>query len=268
MKNTTVNLQYHDKLVRKRGDTVYIYQSHLCSCARKPFDSESGFQGDTHRARSFCPLCKGDGVWFESTPIKLRAVVTSVNQERSLQQAGLAFPGDLMLVLPPLGRRSVVIKDYDMIIIPNRQWQAYRGEILYKGQDQTVHRIALMRSIVWLRNGSEVVRPVAGVDYSIASRLGRSIIWSDTDLVPPNGVAYTADYDAVFEWIAFTAPAMRIERNTDLGPKVILKKRHLLSPSNVSQPDASAPGPAIVPPLDVDGGTPVSTFKEWDGGEP
>ena len=44
---------------------------------------------------------------------------------------------------------------------------------------------------------------------------------------PKIGRKYTIKYNAYLEWVAFTPPDIRVDRNRDLGQRVILRKRHV-----------------------------------------
>jgi hypothetical protein len=44
---------------------------------------------------------------------------------------------------------------------------------------------------------------------------------------PHRGATYTIKYNAHIEWIAFTPPNIRRDRNRDLGSRVALRKRHV-----------------------------------------
>jgi len=44
---------------------------------------------------------------------------------------------------------------------------------------------------------------------------------------PRVGRKYTIKYNGHLEWVAFTPPNIRVDRNRDLGQRVILKKRHV-----------------------------------------
>lgn len=245
-KNTIFNLQSLDRSARKRGDEIWTYKGHKCSCAGNLDEDQllqmqdAGFtQQDVHRARLDCELCHGDGWWYEGR-VKAISLAYDVRtgDNKDLFQAGIAQAGDMVLTPPHLtwAKRGLYLNDMDKVIFPVRGGMPCEGDVLTRGQfknfpnvNRTSFPIARLSSITW--HDPEEVNPtvhtcVAGVDfnYTVGEKL---ITWLAGPDVPPPGQGFTVSYHCWFEWVVQMSPAVRQEAGNLLGSRVLLKKQHL-----------------------------------------
>jgi len=244
MKQTAILLQNHDRLVRARGDIVEHYPARKCTCGAVPpslarAQDEGTVTKDSLRAAIGCPICKGNGYWWEPVALKFKALVTDVNVKsaRELLISGQAGPGDMTLTPPPLALRNYRLNDYDKFVFPHRGAQPHDGDVLIRDQydlkddfDFTGYRIGLIESVTWHDTNSltpEIIRCVRKVDYDYTPNTNR-IVWLDGPNVPPQGMAFHVGYRAYYEWIGWVSPYIRVENANLLGPRVVLKKKHLI----------------------------------------
>lgn len=244
MKRTTINLQGHDNLTRKRGEVVEIHKSRKCGCGEVHPDmdvllDQGHLQQDMARSNPSCPICKGNGIYWID-PFKMKVLISDVQQSaKQLLQSGMAAPGDLTMSPPPLSNRGYRINDLDKVVFNHRGGQQYEGDILVRGQydetfDFSAYPIAQIESVGWYNKTTEVVveclkapQETDNPDYSFV--VGeKTITWLGGPNQPPIGTEFSISYFCYYEWIAFVSPFIRVEAGNLLGPKCLLKKRHTI----------------------------------------
>lgn len=239
-KNTMINLPSHDNITRKRGEVVYLYKSRKCPCGieaqtiTEALDRGTSVQ-DAARSDVGCPVCRGNGVYWLETPEKVKALIADVNMAaRQLLYTGIATPGDLVMSPPPLGWANLQINDLDKIILRHRGGQQNEGDLIKRGQyhqdfDFAAYPIVRIEAITWISPASPTVpiTCVKDVDYTFTMH-DRKITWLGGPNQPPLGAGYALSYFCHYEWIALVSPFTRVENGVVLGPKVLLKKRHVI----------------------------------------
>lgn len=118
---TLFSLPEHHAFVMRHGQRLLHYTSSLCPCGATP---------DANRSKVTCNLCGGLGLQY-GEPQEMTALVTSINREKHLLEAGIAQPGDL--VLSPSPYESQVIADWDSIEILDDRGQVFQGELIKRG---------------------------------------------------------------------------------------------------------------------------------------
>lgn len=240
-KETVINLQSHDTQAKKRGEDVLFFQHRKCPCGATQVDIQEirdkgkGSQ-DSLRANLTCPLCRGYGYTWDE-PIIIRSLINDVTTSnmKDLLSTGLAAPGDMTMNPAPLSMRNITISDFDKVIFPHRGGQPYDGDVVVRGQrknqnwDLLSYRAAQVVGVAWLPDGADALTIcVEGTDYTW-SRLSDKLTWiPGGPNVPPVGTRVTVTYNCYYEWIVFVSPFVRVERNNRLGPRVLLKKKHLI----------------------------------------
>ena len=242
-KNTGINLQGHDLFVRKKGELVYYYPGHKCTCGAAAPDIETSQEAgtivkDSLRARAACSICRGNGYWW-SDYIKLIAICTDINVKsgRDLLAAGWAAPGDMLLTPPPLALRNRQINDMGKVVLPVRGGFPYEGDVIIRDQysdsehwDYTAYPVLKVDSLTW--HDPDAVTPMIinceeGTDFSFV--VGeKKITWLKTAKEPPYGTPFCLSYRALFEWIVFTSPTMPVESGNLLGGRILLRRKHTI----------------------------------------
>ena len=207
------HLAAHLDLVRKRGDWVRHAKGRRCPCGES-----------VDRAVPTCRLCRGLGFFWEDWRW-LRALVTSAEQETKLLALGVAAPGDLVLGpgLHPWARR---IDQWDLVVPRLPFGQPFQGETLVRqGTVDTLQWEPARVEACYMVDPRSGLRAtfLEGADFVVE---GAGLRWLP-GRGPAIGERYAIHYRPRFEYLALVPPMPRVERNTGLGDKVILRKRHL-----------------------------------------
>jgi hypothetical protein len=217
---STFDLQAQSDHVRRHGDEVQWRRASKCPCA---------LGLDPNRANPNCQVCYGAGFRYAAA-VTLVGMAHGVHHEKSLLEAGIAVPGDMILSLDPLD--PTVISDYDMIrLLSWSDGQPYDGDLVKRGAGSTdllTYEPAEVYDIFALNAGMTAVVPyVETTDWAIS---GRIITWAP-GRGPTVEQVYSVKYSVVtYDWVSFVSPMQRIETGTNLGSKILLRKRHLVWP--------------------------------------
>ena len=205
------------RFFRDHAETVQWYRGAVCPCRSSPASSPN----------TTCAACGGLGWWYPADPTPLRVVMTQVTQRQNLLAEGLELRGDDLIADFAPGAPLVAWGD---LLWPQwRQGEPYEGQTLVRGTGTTdalfygATTVSFCGSVD-LTTGAATVY-TEGVDFSVS---GKTVTWLGTANQPAAGSLYTIRYNAQFEWVVFDPPQVRVERGTSLGPKAILRKRHLV----------------------------------------
>lgn len=162
------------------------------------------------------------GGWLYTAEQTITGLVTDISQDMQLMETGVFMPGDC--VFSPLSDHKV--SEGDKIIftwpLPYGQGDArVRGT----GNSERLYYTPAQGMACIDENG---VFYISDVDYKFQ---GKDVLWKWTGKIgkaPAAGVRYSIKYMAYIEWLAFVPPVTRISNGTDLGEKVILRKKHLV----------------------------------------
>jgi hypothetical protein len=178
----------------------------------------------------YCPKCGGDGMIYRN-PQKIVGLLTSVRQDKQHYESGWAQPGDAILSTHPghdIIAGDLITFTWDELLAD--------GQVVVRGagtaSDNSARGIGLNAdedrlhypavSAIWCEDeDGRVYR--SGADFVLDG--SRVIRW--VGQTPQRGQAYTIKYSAYLEWIAFTQPNTRRDRDRDLGARVLLRKRHV-----------------------------------------
>lgn len=221
--NSSYNLREVQDDIRASGEIVNYYQGMKCSCTLMQDGSNLP---DANRARPDCAACKGLGILWIG-PTQIRGLVTNIEQQKDLLMAGIVTPGDL--IFSPALQNTLY--ENDKIQLTWSVGIPFSGELIQRGTgstDTSMYGIVSVPS-----EGCITVDPATGaitqyvpnVDFSYS---GNVITWGLSDNQPSMGSIYSIKYSAVIDWIVFYPPQLRYERGTNLGQRVILRKKHLV----------------------------------------
>lgn len=227
--NTTgFNTAAMSDFIRRRGERLKYYSGLKCTCTSSILMTGTSYQ-DPSRANPNCMACKGLGwIWIEAGEIL--GLITSISQHKELLDAGIAAPGDLVLS-PDL---RYTLSDYDMIKFRWPEGIPYEGELLTRGAltdtDNTMYGVMeVIQCIVVDPTTGNVKSYKPDVDFTYNKKEpARAVTWIGSN-TPEEGTVYSLKYSALVEWICFAPPQPRRERGTNLGQKVIMRKKHLVT---------------------------------------
>jgi len=215
-----IDIQQHVRFILRHGERVVHYRGVLCSCSptARPEEADLG-----------CMKCNGLGVFWVD-PITVIALVHGLDSDRSGRlwlQTGIALPEDM--TCSPLPNAARRFKDYDKVIPTWPRGFPYPGELLIRGQKDTlIYRPVgkIMRvSQVHASNGKETLW-VQGEDFEMVGEDLKKLEWLPNK-GPTANSTYSVLYEPRFEFVSWTPPAPRWERGRDLGVRVLLRKIHL-----------------------------------------
>lgn len=208
--NTRHDLILQRRLTRDHGEYVTHYPVLKCSC-----------QQDGDHPKPTCKVCLGSGRVYGSARTVKGLIAGISAQDKALLTAGIAMPGD-MTFSPDL-RSRVSIHDYDMIRLG--YGQPFEGEIVTRGQDTLSYAPANLTDVEFHNPVSgAVTRYTAPADFTVS---GRQIAWV-SGRGPAHGQRYSVRYYARYDWVVYPGVTLqREQRGTNLGQRVLLRKRHL-----------------------------------------
>lgn len=221
-----LNINAQRDFILRRGEKVNYFIGMKCTCNSSVLTTGSNLY-DPNRASLSCAACKGLG-WVWQSGGKIIGIVESINQHKDLLLSGIAAPGD-MVFTPDL---RLTLSDYDKIQLTWPQGIPFEGELITRGtgtSDPTLYGVMKTKQCI-------VVDPVSGnittyvpdVDFVYNTITPTpQITWQGAH-VPAAGTVYSLKYQALMDWIVFTPPQPRRERGTNLGQRLILRKKHLV----------------------------------------
>jgi hypothetical protein len=209
-----------NRAIATHGDMVIHYRGNICSCSST---------GRLEEADLTCRKCNGLGV-FWSDPKPIRAIITGLDSDRMGRhwlQNGIALPEDMSCSTYPAYARR--FKDYDKVIPTWRHGFPYAGELLRRGEKDTL----IYKPVGRIQKVSKV-NPESGietlwtqdVDYTMTGEDGKEVMWISGH-GPAFDEVYAVVYEPRFEFVAWASPGERWERGRDLGRRILLRKVHL-----------------------------------------
>lgn len=222
LNNSRINLSQQRDFIKRHAEWVDYSQGIKCTCTL----SQPGYVLDANRANPNCVACHGLGwVWLDKGQIQ--GMVTNITQQKELLQAGIASPGDLVFTPDILQTLS----DYDKIQLTWKTGIPLEGQLVQRSSasdiDTVNYSILDVAECVVVNSANGAITSYKkDIDFRVD---GKNVIW---DVVggskPSPGLAYSIKYSGVIDWIVFAPPQPRVERGTNLGQRVILRKKHVV----------------------------------------
>jgi hypothetical protein len=225
------NFSSHSGLINNRGEELIHEVGMRCVCQLEDVDAgmvETGSRAQRQRYFN-CSICRGDKYIFRN-PQKIVALVVGIRQQKTQIESGWATPGDSM-ISTHIGYQ---ISSGDLITFPWGQ-PVPDGQVILRGAAHLGSNSARdtglepNEDLLWYNAESAVwVEDEFGKKYEEGnfSLDGSKIIkWLGNK--PADGTRYVIKYNAFLEWVAFTPPEIRRDRNRDLGSRVQLRLRHV-----------------------------------------
>jgi hypothetical protein len=220
--NSGINLAKQSEFIRRHGETLNYFVSMKCTCSILPTGS---MVPDANRADPNCIACKGLGlIWIAQGQII--GMVTNVSQQKDLLQSGVAAPGDLVLS-PDL---DYTVSDYDKVEMTWTDGIPYEGQLVTRTTGSAVDTVnyPILSAVNCIQ-----IAPVTGIITTYVVNIDftfsrRQITWISINK-PADGTFYSFKYGALIEWICFAPPQPRMERGTNLGQRIVMRKKHLVT---------------------------------------
>jgi len=222
--NSSINIAAQNDFIRARGEWVHYFIGLKCPCTGAVMMTGSNLS-DPNRADINCQACGGLG-WVWQDGGQILGIVEGIMQQKELLLSGIAAPGD-MVFTPDL---RYTLSDYDKIQLTWPEGIPFEGELITRGSGATDNAIYGIMSVG--PNGCITIDPKTGVVTTYALNVdftysGKVITWQGTHM-PAMGSVYSLKYAALVDWICYAPPQPRRERGTNLGQRVVLKKKHVV----------------------------------------
>jgi hypothetical protein len=209
------------RFVSEKGDWVEWLAARKCSCSD---------EADANRANPTCLVCSGTGTFWVA-PVWIEGIVGSISNSRMLLESGIGLPGDLTFSAKMMDDSRLADRD----ILKLSDWdggEAYEGELVRRHTASDSDRLIYdaMEITAVTRSDPDlgtITSYVENTDFVHATN-SDTMVWTTNGVRPAVGSVYSVRYRPRFSYIVFTPPAERRERGTNLGQRVILKKRHLV----------------------------------------
>lgn len=222
MNNSKINLAKQSEFIRAHGEWLDYYLAMKCTCT---ITVTGSMVSDANRANPNCAACKGLGiVWQKQSQII--GLVQTINQQKDLLQSGVGAPGDLVLSPDP----RYTISDFDKIQMTWDEGIPYEGQLVKRaatGSIDTVnYRIMSVVNCIQVdpTTGS-ITTFIKDTDFTVS---GNQITWISANK-PAISSVFSFKYSALIDWICFAPPQPRRERGTNLGQRIIMRKKHLVA---------------------------------------
>ena len=210
MDNSRQGVTRHNDFIRRHGDWVWYYPSAKCPC-----------ESSVERPLITCPYCKGTGILHLERQ-EIRGIMADIKMDKQLLNSGIASPGD-MAFSQEIGRIELTEWDMLKMQVP----QPYEGQLVTRGAglaDTLWYDIGEVQHCLYIDPiAKDLTEYTRDVDFTAE---GKVVSWLG-DNRPAQGKRYSIKYTAYFEWIVFLPPTLRVERGTNLGQRVVLRKRHI-----------------------------------------
>ncbi len=230
------NFGLHSEFIERRGDLVIHEQGIACpACRGEDFYSSNILENDQpKRIRTLgCRNCQGDGFLYRNaTPI--RGLLTSIQSgaNKQLIDSGFMIPGDC--TFSPLLEQCPTLSDFDKITFTHAQ-PINEGQVILRNAARLGHNQTIPTDLtededrlwyqsdcaLWCEDEYGVVYK-QGPDFLLQ---GRKIQWIGNR--PEINTFYTVKYKAYLEWVLWASPFERIDHGRTLGPRVLLRKKHV-----------------------------------------
>lgn len=232
--NVDWNFSLEEELIDARGELVIIETAVACTCRNGDLHAALILQeGKPANQRILdCPACNGDSFLYRNAR-KIKGLVTGLDpgRNRQLFEMGYAVPGDVTFS-PSL--HAGAITDFDKITFCFTS-PVNEGQVIMRGAHTLENNLEYVTDLednedrLWYRPGCTIwCEDSNGVLYSQASDFvfeNKKIQWVGN--APAIGTLYSIKYTAYLEWVAYSTPFQRMDRNRNLGQRVMLRKKHV-----------------------------------------
>jgi len=216
-----MNFEGIEGLIGNRGVQVIHEMSMPCACI-----TTSTTQGAVGSAKPGCTICNGKGYTYDDA-VRMDGLLANLTFTRNFVQLGWVKPGDLSFA-PSLHAR--VVSDFDKITLTTPV--PVEPQIIVRGQESALTprpagQLADLEDLLLWEAGREFALRIKDEDGKVYRNTdhrckGYKIIWTP-GAGPAVGKTYTIKYMAFMEYIAWTTPVQRWDRDRSIGQRVMLR---------------------------------------------
>lgn len=225
-----------EELIESRGTDVILETGMACTC-RNGDTFASTIERENMPAsmrRLHCPQCQGDG-WVYRNGRIVRGLLVNLDpgKNKALIETGYAIPGDA--VFSPSFINGENISDFDKITLMFSQ-PVNEGQVIMRGSASLENNKLIPTDLntnedrlwylpdytLWCEDENGVVYS-QDVDFVFE---GRKVQWIGNS--PAIGTLYTIKYNGFTEWIVYSQKFIRVDLDRSLGPRVLLRKKHVV----------------------------------------
>jgi|19_taG_2_1085344.scaffolds.fasta_scaffold01200_6 hypothetical protein len=224
------NFRMQDGLIANRGQVVIHELGIACTCRSGPH-AASAVRGSGDLA---CSKCE-NGILYRE-PLQIMGLVIGTSSSRELVETGFINPGDCLFSISPNLKDPP--SDFDKITFT---WPENigDGQVIVRGLSASddpasgalnLYNLAANEDFLHYQGVQAIYcEDEHGKVYNQGSDFrfeGRKIVWSNGPAVKDR---YTIKYKAYLEWIVYNSPMSRRDRDTDIGYRIVLRKKHLVN---------------------------------------
>jgi len=221
------NHKFQDGLIANRGQVVLHEIGVACTC--RSGDRSDPVVGGSGKFN--CGNCE-NGILYRN-PRQIMGLLSGIGYQRQLLESGFANPGDCVLSVSP--NLEFPPSDFDKITFTWPE-NVNDGQVIVRGAEADLQHVALQTNedrLHYKGAKSIHVEDEDGVVYYQDSDFyfeGRKLVWLNS---PTKNKRYSVKYMAYLEWIVFTSPMSRRDKDASLGYRVVLRKKHI---ANLNDP--------------------------------
>lgn len=224
-----------EEFIQARGDNVVIETGVACTCRNNDLYASTILRHNSPASfrRMNCERCQGDGFIFRNARI-VKGLITGIDpgKNRSLIDSGYAMSGDM--VFSPSLSQGHLIGDFDKLTFSFPE-EISDGQVIMRGaahlEDNALVPTDLTTSqdrlwyvadcAIWCEDEDGIVYK-QDADFTLSDK---KITWIGKQ--PAEGKLYVLKYMGYPEWIIYTQPFIRYDRNRSLGKRVLLRRKHV-----------------------------------------
>ena len=216
------NFRMQDGLISNRGQTVIHEIGLSCTC-------RTGNRGEAVVGGSgtlYCMKCE-NGILYRE-PLQIMGLISGISSNRQLVETGFINPGDCVLSISPNLKNPPA--DFDKITFTWAE-NVGDGQVITRGESaEGSYGLADNEDLLHYQGAESIYcEDEDGRTYTEGSDFrfeGRKIVWLNP---PDDKKRYTIKYKAYLEWLVYDSPMTRRDRDSDLGFRVVLRKKHLVN---------------------------------------
>ena len=224
------NFRMQDGLIANRWQVVIHEIGIACTCRSGPRDEPVvGGSGKMH-----CNKCE-NGILYRE-PLQIMGLVVGTHSTKQLLETGFVNPGDCILSVSP--NLKTPPSDFDKITFTWPE-NVGEGQVIVRGLSAKNNPHNLELNPYGLKPNEDLLHYQGahaiycedenGKVYNQDANFyfeGRKLVWVAG---PEENVRYTIKYKAYLEWLVYNSPMTRRDKNTDLGDRIALRKKHLVN---------------------------------------
>ena len=221
--NWSDNHRMQDGLISNRGQVIIHELGIACPC-RVGGGVYEPIHGSTNNL--YCSKCE-NGILYRKAR-QIMGIISGISANKQLVETGFINPGDCVLSLSPNLENPP--SDFDKITFT---WDENvgDGQVIVRGEALDRNSLLADNEDLLHYQASDAIycEDEDGKEYFYQTDFyfeGKKIVW----LNPPElRKKYTIKYKAYLEWLIYDSPMTRRDRDTDLGLRIILRKKHAVN---------------------------------------